>query len=125
MFTTLAWRVCRVADLLAAERNGPWLGLPDATRAVEGDPGTAAEALDALDEACGIWRGILGRTTEESLGLPVGRRGVERDRRSLVLHVLDELIHHGTEAALMRDLYAASRLWSRRAGPLCSDAVRS
>jgi hypothetical protein len=28
-------------------------------------------------------------------------------RRSFVLHMLDELIHHGAEAALMRDLYAA------------------
>ncbi|GAA3431286.1 hypothetical protein [Kutzneria kofuensis] len=26
-------------------------------------------------------------------------------RRSFVLHILDELIHHGAEAALLRDLY--------------------
>lgn len=40
-------------------------------------------------------------------GKPAGRYGAA-SRRSFVLHVLDELIHHGAEAALLRDLYAAT-----------------
>ena len=48
------------------------------------------------------------RCTEESLAQPIGSRAgfySGDTRRSFVLHILDELIHHGAEAALLRDLY--------------------
>ncbi|MDP9241462.1 MAG: hypothetical protein M3O55_12640 [Actinomycetota bacterium] len=32
------------------------------------------------------------------------------DRYSYALHVVDELVHHGAEAALLRDLYASRTL---------------
>jgi DinB superfamily len=113
VFTTLAWRLCHIVDFLREDRNGPWLGQAAAPRPDRtGDPGTAAEVLAALDEAYGIWRGVLVGVTEESLRQPIGRIGgwyAKSTRRSFVLHILDELIHHGAEAALLRDLYAASR----------------
>jgi hypothetical protein len=109
--TTLAWRLCHIADLLREDRNGPWLGRPaPPPPPEEGDPGTAAEALNALDAAYAAWEEILAGTTEESLQRPIGRLAGHygaATRRSFVLHVLDELVHHGAEAALMRDLYAA------------------
>jgi hypothetical protein len=82
----------------------PWLGGP-------GDPGTAADALAALDAACACGRDILDGTTESSLAAPIGPLADHygtASRRSFVLHVLDELIHHGAEVALLRDLNAAS-----------------
>jgi DinB family protein len=113
VFTTLAWRLCHIADFLREDRNGPWLGRPaPPPRASTGDPGTAAEALAALAEAYACWRDILDGTTESSLAAPIGALAghyASSSRRSFVLHVLDELIHHGAEVALLRDLHAASR----------------
>jgi hypothetical protein len=110
--TTLAWRLCHIADLLRENRNGPWLGRPaPPPRAVEGDPATADSALAELSASHGCWRTILTATTEESPAAPIGPVAGhygEATRRSFVLHVLDELIHHGAEAALMRGLYAAN-----------------
>ena len=37
--------------------------------------------------------------------VPRGARPLRGRCLSLVLHILDELIHHGAEAALLRDLY--------------------
>jgi ankyrin repeat protein len=45
---------------------------------------------------------------EEPIG-PVGGPYADSTRRAFVLHVLDELIHHGAEVATLRDLYRATR----------------
>jgi hypothetical protein len=110
VFTTLAWRLAHIVFLLAEERNGPWLGVPQRSAEWAGDPGTASDALDRLDASYAGWRGLLDASTDESLAEaigPVSRFYGESTRRAFVLHVLDELIHHGAEAALLRDLYAA------------------
>lgn len=82
VFTTLSWRLAHIASVLAADRNAVWLGTPPTDAERDGDPGTAADALAALEAGYDTWR-------------------------AFVLHILDELIHHGAEAALLRDLYAA------------------
>jgi hypothetical protein len=107
-FTTLAWRLSHIADFLREERNGPWLGqpVPDLP-ARDGDPGSAAEVLAALETSYGAWRTVLEGTTDESLAAPIGKLAGHyggATRRSFALHVLDELIHHGAEAALPRSL---------------------
>ena len=110
-FTTLAWRLAHIVNLLQEERNGPWLGQPAQEaqpRDDDGDPGTAAAALAALERAYAVWRGVRDGTTDESLAEPIGAVAGpygQDTRRAFVLHVLDELIHHGAEAALLRDLY--------------------
>ncbi|HEX3786315.1 MAG TPA: DinB family protein [Pseudonocardiaceae bacterium] len=107
-FTTLAWRLCHIADFLTEDRNGPWLGQPTTPMSSTGDPGTAADALAALDAAYGVWQGFLAASTEDSLAEPIGRVAGpygSATRRSFVLHMLDELIHHGAEAALLRALW--------------------
>jgi hypothetical protein len=114
IFTTLAWRLCHIVDLLREDRNGPWLGLEPSRppRARPGDAGSAAEVLSDLDEAYAYWHDLLTSTTNESLQEligPVGAMYEQDTRRSFALHILDELIHHGAEAALLRDLYAASQ----------------
>jgi len=111
---TLRWRVAHLTALLDEERNGPWLGLPAEPAAPAGgrpveDALGPAEALAAADAAFARWRGRLAATTDASLATPIGpaagRYGAAR-RRSFALHVVDELIHHTAEAALLRDLYA-------------------
>jgi hypothetical protein len=44
---------------------------------------------------------------ERALGATFGPYA-EDNRADLLLHITDELIHHGAEVALLRDLYAAS-----------------
>jgi hypothetical protein len=55
-----------------------------------------------------VWRRVLDSTTDEGLAEPIGEAGgalADSTRRAYGLHVLDELIHHGAEVALLRDLY--------------------
>jgi hypothetical protein len=118
--TTLAWRLCHLIDLLQADRNASWLGQPGTSRRGIGEnggddeppaaPGRGADALIALDTAYITWNTVLAGTTEKSLSAPIGAvagRMGRGSRRTFLLHVLDELIHHAAEAALLRDLYAA------------------
>jgi hypothetical protein len=113
VFTTLAWRLCHIVDLLREDRNGPWLGqAPPPPRKRPGDAGTAAEVLADLDQAYACWHNLMAAVSEESLDEAIGPvAGLygESTRRSFALHILDELIHHGAEAALLRDLHTATR----------------
>jgi DinB superfamily len=104
---SLRWRLAHITALLTEDRTGPWLGLPLSPFTVV-KPGSAAEVLTTLDEAYAAWRVKLAATTEESLAEPMGEvAGPYRtdSRYAFALHIVDELIHHGAEAALLRDLY--------------------
>jgi hypothetical protein len=105
---TIAWRLGHIADLLAEERNATWLGVPG--RPGPGPAADAAGALLALDAAFEVWTAVLSAVPGSSLPEPVGPvAGPYADStwRAFVLHLLDELIHHGAEVALVRDLWAA------------------
>lgn len=107
--TTMVWRLTHVRDMLAEERNWKWLGLPVPAQRPTGQPDSAAAALASLAEAYALWRKAL--TEVEDLSTPVGKIAGpfgDSTRRAFVHHVLDELIHHGAEIALLRDLYAAT-----------------
>lgn len=107
--STLAWRVGHIAFLLSEERNAAWLGV-DASPAPVGPPMTARDVGGALDAAFAVWTQVLDGVPEETLSEPIGPVGgafAEDSRRAFVLHILDELIHHGAEVALVRDLWAA------------------
>ncbi|MBC6457185.1 DinB family protein [Actinomadura sp. HBU206391] len=53
-FTTIAWRLSHVIDLLSGERNATWIGVsPSAAPEHTGAPGTAAEALDFVAACLG------------------------------------------------------------------------
>lgn len=110
-FTTLAWRLCHIVDLLREDRCGPWLDQPPPpARSRLGDAATARDVLSDLDESYACWHKLLLGTTEasldEAIGSVAGLYG-KATRRGFVLHILDELIHHGAEAAMLRDLYSA------------------
>jgi hypothetical protein len=107
--STLAWRVGHIAELLSEERNATWLGV-DAGAGPVGAPMTARDVGEALDEAIDVWLNVVAAVPEEALPDPLGPVAgpyAEDSRRAFVLHVLDELIHHGAEVALVRDLWAA------------------
>lgn len=110
-FTTIAWRLWHLSGTYGGKRNPQWLGVPRAPGGFDQDdpaPGTAAQALAALDRAHRLWQGVLQELAPEHWWQPLGPAAglyAEQDRAALVLHQLDEQIHHGAELALLRDLY--------------------
>ena len=70
--------------------------------------GTAEEALKQLDSAYEAW--IAGVRALDTDGLeracgPAEGPYAEYPMAALVLHINREVIHHGAEVALLRDLY--------------------
>ncbi|HZC26868.1 MAG TPA: ankyrin repeat domain-containing protein [Actinopolymorphaceae bacterium] len=113
-FTTAAWRIAHLIDNLQAERTATWLGVtPTPDDGMPVVPATAAQATAALDKAYAAWRRRLLAVADEELLTPLGEIGgayADDTRNAFVLHIIDELIHHGAEVAVVRDLYRASRL---------------
>jgi hypothetical protein len=110
-FTTIAWRLWHLVETYGGKRNPQWLGVERAPGGFEWDdpaPGTAAEAIAALDRAHALWQEVLQALPAaawwEPLG-PVAGPYAEEDKAALVLHQLDEHIHHGAELGVLRDLY--------------------
>ncbi|MBE1611510.1 DinB family protein [Actinopolymorpha pittospori] len=112
-FTTLAWRIAHVTDVLGAERTATWFGLTPLAGEEPGPPQVDAKAaLAALEHAHASWRRRLDALDEEALARPMGKIAGpygEQDGSAFALHILDELIHHGAEIGVVRDLFRASR----------------
>jgi len=71
----------------------------------------AASALEAMDAAWVVFRDRCVTLDDDAMARPLGDRFgpfAEHNHADLLLHVADEVIHHGAEMALLRDLYAAS-----------------
>jgi hypothetical protein len=111
--TTIAWRMTHLA-CHAIGGFATWLcdgGMP-----FEGDPDvphTATGALAALHRNWRRWReGMVALELSrwrQPIGEAFGAHG-EASTTDLVLHVLDEVVHHAAEVSLLRDLYAARPL---------------
>lgn len=118
--TTIAWRLCHIAVGCLALRTSrylpdesfePWTqNLWDGPLAF---PTTADGALGFLDEWWERWRSGLRRIGDRGLWEPLGSGGEapnvgpDDPTIGLVLHIHRELMHHGAEINLLRDLYAA------------------
>ena len=106
----LRWRLRHITEMLAEDRNWHWLHAPMAPPPAAAHAESAAAAVAGLGEAFAAWRALLEALSDadlaEPIGAPAGRYG-DASRRSFILHIADELIHHSAEAALLRDLYAA------------------
>jgi len=122
-FTTIAWRLWHLVECYGGIRNPRWLGIERQPAGFERDdpaPATAAEAVTVLERAHAFWQGVLHDLPADSWWEPLGAVAgpyAEEDRASLVLHQLDEQIHHGAELGVLRDLYRHSRTPDRAAEP--------
>ena len=71
-------------------------------------PPTAAEAIAVLARAHDFWQDLLQKlpaaSWREPLS-PIAGEYAESSKAALVLHHLDEQIHHGAEIGVLRDLY--------------------
>ena len=109
--TTIAWRLGHiVVDVLETRIN--WhFGDRTLSRDTIDWPSGADEARQRLQVAYRTWVDHMYEHGEEGFATPVG--GAEAPQWSefpmvvLVLHLQREIIHHGAEIALLRDLYRA------------------
>lgn len=106
--TTIAWRLGHLIVGVLGARVGNHFGGPPVDYQTFDYAGTAADALTQLDAVYGAWdRGVQGLDAD-ALARPCGpSEGPYADRSmlTLVLHINREVIHHGAEIALLRDLY--------------------
>ena len=106
--TTIAWRLGHVivgvlGMRVASHFDGPAMDYQNFRYA-----GTAAEALSQLDEVYAGWCDGVRRLGVDGLAKPCGSAEgpyAEHSMATLVLHINREVLHHGAEIALLRDLY--------------------
>ena len=106
--TTIAWRMAHVIVGVLAVRthahfNGPPADYQSWKYATDADT-----ALKQLDDAYAGWIDGVRGLDEANLAKPCGpAEGPYADEpmTTLVLHINREVIHHGAEIALLRDLY--------------------
>ena len=109
--TSIAWRLGHVIVGVLAMRNASHFAGRRADYLTWEYAGTADTALAQLDAEVAHWLGGVAGLGEEGLARPCGEaegQFAAEPLATLVLHIHRELIHHGAEIALLRDLYAHS-----------------
>jgi hypothetical protein len=115
--TTIAWRLSHVAQGCFMNRWRTYFGDGQIDWTTEPFPTTAAGALDYLDEWKQRWVDGVTEVLNDGLWRCIGDR--EGDTAvmqlgeldpfvGLVMHMNREVMHHGGEICLLRDLYRAS-----------------
>ena len=107
--TTIAWRLAHLIVGAFGTRVAEQFGGPPVDYRTFHYAGTAAQALQQLDEVYAEWLTGVNSLGEAGLARTSGPTEgpfAEHPMARLVLHVNREVIHHGAEIALLRDLYA-------------------
>lgn len=110
--TTIAWRLAHVIVGVLAMRNHAHFGGPPADYQSWPYATDAGTALRQLDAAYTHWIDGVRRLDEARLAEPVGPAEgpwAQSPMVTLVLHINREVIHHGAEIALLRDLYTHTK----------------
>ena len=106
--TTIAWRIGHLLVGVFGERVANHFGGPPVDYPTMVWPATAAEALAQLDAVYAAWMAGVESLDEEALARAVGPAEgpfAEHPYAELVLHIHREVIHHGAEILLLRDLF--------------------
>jgi hypothetical protein len=107
--TTIAWRLAHITVGCFASRIASHFGGPPVDWATWEYAGTAAEALQQFDEQHAAWIKGVRSLGAPGLAHPVGPAEgpfAESSMAALVLHINREVLHHGAEISLLRDLFA-------------------
>ncbi|MDO5628753.1 MAG: DinB family protein [Mobilicoccus sp.] len=107
--TTIAWRLGHVTVGCLGMRAASHFGGPPHDLLTHPYPGDAATALQQLEGAYTAWMEGVRSLDDAALARPVGEAEgpwAEHPMITLVLHIHREVIHHGAEICLLRDLYA-------------------
>lgn len=108
-FTTIAWRLSHLSEMLTlrAEYTN---GARALTRESYVISGNAAQALTSFNAGADAWRAALVSVDDDAFG-EIGRSAypygsdIEDRFIDVVWWVNQELLHHGAEIGLLRDLY--------------------
>lgn len=105
--TTIAWRLGHLLVGVFGSRLATYFGGAPVSYDSYDYPATAADALDRIDGMYADWIAGVRSLDEAALAQPCAEEGHEQDpMAALVLHIHREVIHHGAEISLLRDLYA-------------------
>jgi hypothetical protein len=120
-FTTIAWRMGHISIGVLGMRAANHFGTPATVEYQTTDwPLTAAGGLALLDHHYERWTTGVRSLDEEGLRRRCGSAEgpfAEYPMAALVLHISREVIHHGSELCLMRDLYRTSNAGTRWSNP--------
>jgi hypothetical protein len=109
--TTIAWRLGHLLVGVLGARNASHFGAAPVDYLSVEWPTTASDALARLDDAYTTWitgvRGLDGAALAHAIGEAEGHFAAE-PMAALVLHIHREVLHHGAEVCLLRDLYRAA-----------------
>ena len=111
--TTIAWRLAHIGSGVFAVRNASHFGGPPWDMGGREWPGTATAALDWVAGGYERWKAGVSALSDDELARAVGPAEgpfADAPMLALVMHINREVIHHGAEVCLLRDLY---RAWVR------------
>lgn len=106
--TTIAWRIGHIVVGVFGMRIAGHFGGPPIDYGTHTYPGDAAGALAQLDAGYAAWTAGVRGLGADGLSRPCGPAEgpwSEHSMATLVLHINREVLHHGAEIALLRDLY--------------------
>ena len=115
--TTIAWRLGHISVGVLGIRANAHFGDGSMTYQNTVWPGTAKPALAFLDEQYAAWINGIRGLDAEALARPCGPAEgpwAAYPFAALIFHINREVLHHGAEVLLLRDLYrssAAGRNW--------------
>jgi hypothetical protein len=106
--TTIAWRMAHVSVGVLGERAASHFGGPAISSDTAPFSLSASDGLALLDRTYRDWiagvRGLGAEGLEQPCG-PAEGPFADYPMAALVLHINREVIHHGAEMLLLRDLY--------------------
>jgi hypothetical protein len=106
--TTIAWRIGHLGGLALGGFTARRFGAGTFTLDEMQFPGRAADAIAFLDANYRRWRDGMVELDDAQWWSTLGPGWgpyAESSTADLALHVLDEVVHHGAEIGLLRDLY--------------------
>jgi hypothetical protein len=106
--TTIAWRLAHLIVGVFGDRVASHFGGPPVSWDTFEYAGTAEAALAQLDAGYAAWTAGVHGLGPAGLARPCGPAEgpwAEASLAELIQHINKEVIHHGAEACLLRDLY--------------------
>lgn len=117
--TTIAWRMCHIADNFMEERIGKLFGRSSGATP-PGHPSRAVDGIAYAEHAYLAWRDHLRSSIETDLWRPLPDGLTPYTGQPLlrfVLQYLEEFAHHAAEVGVLRDLYRDDPSLRRRHRP--------